>query len=390
MFKKTFIYLILLFFFLSPSASALGIAPSVMGYFKFVPNQEMEFKVFVYNTDNSPYEVEMDLGGELAEYATLSEYRFVLAPANTEGFTKELTMNLKMPEKLEEPGEYVLKVGANQGIYGSSTPGALGSRVRVATGLFVFVPYPGKYIETDFTIENARVNETIVFKIHVTHRGNETINSIGGIINLYDSSGTLIGIMETNSESLAPDQTKVIGVEWNAINVKPGNYRAVAIVDYDGIKNQIEKDFRIGAPRVIITNVTHEPILNGTPGKIVVKVRSLWDDNIPNVHARAYITRGIYSDAITSPTISMRPWSEANLELYWDTAEAAGPGEYQVNVTVYFFNGTDSKEITLEVIERGGFDLIWIVVLLVIIVVVLIAVFYLKRRKRRGVQKRLA
>lgn len=373
---------------LSPGVFALGLAPSKLGYINFVPNLTVEEELYVFNTEPYDFPVEMELGGDLGKYANLSEYYFVLGPKDSDNFAEALTLKVTLPERLDEPGEHIIKVGALQASVGHA-PGMLSARVKVATALFVFVPFPGKYIETDFSIDNAKVNETIAFKITVTHRGNLTIESIQGNIELYDSIGRRIGYLQTNGMKLEPGESGELKAEWEAFNVKPGNYQAIAVVDYDGIKKEIKKDFRIGSPVVNIINVTSAPIVNGTVGKIVAKVTSFWDEKIPNVYIKVSINRDAYSKDLTSQSITLGPWSDADLEIYWDTADAAGPGDYPANVTVFYMDKNDSVSITLTVKEKP-FDSSLLIIGAIIILVIFAAVFYTKKKGHKTVQKRLA
>ncbi|MCK5022645.1 MAG: hypothetical protein KAS04_00585, partial [Candidatus Aenigmarchaeota archaeon] len=335
--EKTFLFLFLFIIFSFSNVSALGIAPSRIEYINFVPGFEREYTVSVFNSYAFDFPVEMKLGGDLEEYGELSEYNFTLGPKPEPSFVKQITLKVKLPEKLDTPGEHILKIHAIQ-----ATPpdknSMLSAKEVVGTGLYVFVPFPGKYIETYFTIENARVNESVKFNVHVDHRGNTTIDEIWTFFEIYESTGKNVGAFQTEKVKLDPDYSVDLSSEWMATNMKPGNYKAYAIVHYDGIKNEIKKDFRLGTPSIVILNVTTEPIVNGTPGKVVAQIASLWDENIPNVHSRMTIKRGLYVDSSASPSITLTPWGEANLEMYWDTSGAIGPGNYDANVTVYYLD----------------------------------------------------
>ncbi len=378
--------------FFSLNVFALGIAPSNIGYMNFVPNLTLEEQVYVFNSEYFDFPVEMELGGDLAQYATLSEYNFVLSPKGTEGQGRLLTLSIKLPEKLDEPGEHIIKVGALQAPPENLPPGTLAARVKVATGLYIFLPYPGKYIDADLAIENARVNETIKFRISITHKGNLTIDTVSGVVEIYNSEGKKVAYLLTSKKSLEPDSSIDLETQWNAFDVNPGNYKALAIIDYDGIKKQIDKDFRIGSPTVKITNITAQPIVNGTVGKIITSIRSYWDEGIPNVYTSILIKNGEYSRTVTSPSINMEKFSDADLEIYWDTMDAIGPGDYPANVTVHYLNETESIPFTLTIIERGwlgsGLELI-LVILVIALVIIPFMVFYKRRGRHKSVQKRL-
>jgi len=393
MFKQTSFSLFLFILLFSLNASALGIAPSRIGYINFEPNLTLERDVYVFNSEHYDFPVEMELGGDLAQYANLSEYNFVLSPKGTEGEGRLLTLNVRLPEKLDEPGEHIIKVGALQAPPTGVPAGALAARVKVGTGLYVFLPYPGKYIDADLAIENARVNESVKFKISITHRGNLTINEISGVVEVYNSEGKKAANLLTNKGPLEPDNSIELETFWNAVDVNPGNYKALAIIDYDGIKKEIEKDFRVGSPNVKIINITSASIVNGTVGKIIAQVRSYWDEPILNVYISISIKRGEYSKTVQSPSVDLDKFSEANLEIYWDTADAAGPGDYPANVTVHYLNETESVPLTITVTERSwfgpGMEMIIVVILVTSAVFIAAVILYRRKGRHKVVQKRL-
>jgi hypothetical protein len=158
---------------------------------------------------------------------------------------------------------------------------------------------------------------------------------------------------------------------------------------YDGFERDLSKDFKIGSPTAKIINVSAEPIINGTVGEIITKVRSYWDENIRDAYVNIDIKRGEYSASIKSASVTLKPWSDAEFSNYWDTSKAKGPGNYSARVTLHYLDKTDVKTVNLTVVlKKQEFPIQWI--LMVILLVVLISsVFYYRRRKGKFVQEKL-
>ncbi len=396
MFKETLITTFFFIFLFSFSAYSLGIGPSgqiSMPDVNFQPNLRIERDIFVKNSEYSYFPVEMEIGGDLAEYGELSEYEFMLAPKGEPGDGRSLKFTMTLPEEFE-PGSHIVAIRATQVLEGEFEGGgtAVGAKVRVAVGFYVHVPYPGKYLETDMEIENAEVNETIVFIISAINRGNETIENAQGTIQIYDSNGNLVVSLKTDKKSIEPGEPVELRAEWLAFNINPGEYGAVVLIDYDGFTTTIHKDFRIGSPTAKILGVTAEPIANGTVGTIKTTVMSYWNSEIKDAYVIITAKKGGYSGVSQSPSLTLKPWEEIEITNYWDTSEALGPGEYQGIATLYYLNKTDIKEFTLEVTERQFVlpDLMWIVVVILIIIFAVLILFTLRKRRKRFKQIKLA
>ncbi|NIO23323.1 MAG: hypothetical protein GTN38_04850 [Candidatus Aenigmarchaeota archaeon] len=352
----------------------------------------VERNICIRNSIEGYFEVEMILRGDLTEYATLSEYYLVLAPKSMPGGGKCVNFVLQLPEKLEKPGRHQLWVWAGQVVGGPEGETMLGGRVEVGTDLKIYVPIPGKYIEADFTVDSREVGEIVTFTISAINRGNQTIESAQGAIDIYDQDRNKIAFVKTNIESMEPSVWTEFKAQWMA-NVEPGELLANATIDYDGFKTFLSKDFRVGSPTAKILNVTYEPIVNGTIGTIKTEVISYWSQRIENAYVTITAKRGSYSGSSQSPSMVLNPWKKAEFTNFWDTSDAPGPGEYQGIATLSYLNKTDTKEFTLRVIEKPGFvfpDVMWIIVVILIIIFVVLILLTVGRRRKKFKQVRLA
>jgi len=394
MYKVTLITTLFLIFLFSTSACSLGIGPSGpvnMPDVNFEPGLRIDRDIFVTNSESYPFPVEMDIWGNLSEYATLSEYQFTLAPAGEPGSSRSLKFAMTLPEDFE-PGSHIIAIRATQLLEdGSGTPGYLGARVRVGIGFYVHIPYPGKYVKADMRIENAEVNQTILFIINAINRGNETIENAQGTIKIYDVYGKYVTALKTDTKSINPDQTVELIAEWPAFGIRPGEYGAAVDIEYDGAKTTLQKDFRIGSPTAEILNVTAQTIVNGTVGAIKTTVMSYWSNDIENAYVSVTAIKGDYLGTSASQSITLKPWEKTNFINYWDTSDAPGPGEYRGIVTLHYLNKTDTMEFTIKVVEQPFVfpDLMWIIVIVLIIIFAVMVFFALRKRKDKFKQKKL-
>ncbi|NIO20646.1 MAG: hypothetical protein GTN76_07880 [Candidatus Aenigmarchaeota archaeon] len=398
MVKKTLLIIFIFIFIFPTNVFALGISPGGLGEYDFQPNMRVERNVCVSNSLQGYFEVEMTAEGNLTEYVTISEKRFVLGPKATPTGTKCTDVVVQLPEKLEKPGRHRLWIWAGQVVTGSDGSGGtgVGGRVRVGADLIIHLAYPGKYVEAELTVESGEVNEIVKFTIDAINRGNQTIENAQGTIDIYDQGRNKIAFVKTNSESMEHSVWTKFKAEWLA-SVEPGEYLANATIDYDGFSTFTSEDFRVGSPSAKILNVTSEKITNGTIGTIKTTVISYWSQKMENAYVSINVKKDGYSGGSQSASSTLYPWKKTDFVNFWDTSKAMGPGEYQGTATLYYLNGTDTMDFTLEVVEEewSFLDFIvknpmWIAVIILIIIFAIMAVLTLRRRRKKFIQKKLS
>lgn len=395
--KRIVLLIISLFFllyFFAPSASALGISPGKISM-DFVPNEEFEFEGMIINNEGGPQELDISAEGELKDYITL------LTPDHIVIDTDKLAVyrfRLELPDKFDRPGEHIGIIWAAQHIE-EVEGGMLGARMKVGTKIVVRVPYPGKYAEIALDIENANVNDTVVFDITVSNLGKENITQAKGEMEILDMENRTVVVLETEGKPIETTKSEILQATWFS-DVDPGLYRVNVTVFYDGETANLERAFNLGAPLIKIVNVSAEPVINGTIGKVLTKIHSYWNQEIKDVYVELFVkdtnNKTIAHDK--SQNLNLGAFSTQTVTSYWDTAEGFPLGEYKGLVILNYLDKKDSAEVDLELIEKTGIfglpettgNIVIIIIVVVFVAVVLIALFvFYRKRKEKNKQKEL-
>jgi len=376
-----FIFLFIFFHIFTINVKSLGIAVSQKN-FDFIPNHEFVVDVNVICENREMY-VDVYAIGELSEYITFNEPTKSIKLMPNE--IRRFTFTLKLPEKFEKPGPHKAVIYALEAPP-PEYPGAISARVQVGIPITVNVPYPGKYVEIEnIGIENPASNQNVRFSVFASSLGEDNISNAKILIQISDADNKSIATLESDSKPMKSRSKETFYLTWFA-NVNPGPYKVSAKVIYDGIEsNKFEKNFNIGAPSIKILELISEPIISGTIGKITAKVKSEWNEKISNVYLELKIN-GVTT--LTSPTVSVEPWEEKNIDVFWDTS-GVEPKEYEALAILHYLGKTEEKEIKLLV--KKGFSTIGIIAtlpieiiaLIVIIALIILALVYKRLRAKR-------
>lgn len=381
-------FFIFYYIFATHSASALGIAPGRVEM-NFMPGYENEFTGYVSSSNQE--DIEMYVDGELKDYITLlTPDRFTIYPDKPVAYT----FRVKLPETLERPGRHVGYIWAMQHV--EAQPGVAIARVKVGTTVRVNVPYPGKYAEIAFTIKNPNVNDTIVFEIGATNLGKENITQAKGEIEILDQANDTLVMLQTEGKPIETTKTETLQATWFS-NVAPGLYRAKVRVLYDGETAGLEREFNIGAPLIKIINASAEPIINGTIGKILTKIRSYWNDEIKDAYLEVFIKdmAGKPFAQQKSENVNVGAFDAPVITSFWDTSEGVPLGNYTGLAVLHYLGTNDTKEFGIEVIAKPyAFASEWLLIIAVVIAgaaVVVFLVFLARRMKHKNkfAQKKL-
>jgi hypothetical protein len=351
----------------------------------FEPNLVITRNFFITNSDNSEFPVVMSVEGDLKEYVTISENEFILGPKNGGGGAKAMNFTLSLPEWIP-PGQHRLVIYGMQKV--PEAEKGIVARLRVGYVFFVFSPYPGRYIEFDVKIENAKVNETINFMIDGISRGNESIQSAQATFYIYDAEGNLVTSLSSDRIPVEPGERVNLTAGWLAKNAKPGKHKLVAELLYDGNRTEKTIDFMIGSPTVKINGISANPIANGTIGKITVGVASEWDEILRDMYIVLDFRKGDASYSTRSKSFDLGPFKEDNITVFWDTSNSGGPGEYSGLATLYYLNKTHNATFYVEVAEPGflglGPDAFTMLLIAIIAVLIAMPIVMLVLKKKGG------
>lgn len=387
--KKAALAALFLFFnlcFLVSPAAAISIAPAKITM-DFVPGYEAEFDGFITNTQDVEVAFDVYTDGELMGYMTLLTPGIItLSPGQTANYK----FKIKLPSAFEIPGPHTGIIWASQHVEEPTGEG-IAIRLKAGTKVVVNVPYPGKYVEMKLDIKNAKVNDTVLFEITATNLGKENITSAKGEIKLMDSVNRTLVILQTAAKPIISTQSETLQATWFS-DAEPGLYQAEASVFYDGETASSRTTFNLGAPLVKIVNMSAEPIVNGTIGKIYTQIQSYWGQEIEDVYVEIFIRdeTGKQVSQDKSSSIKVKPFDKVTLTNYWDTGQGFEPGDYTGLAILHYLDKNDTAETGLMLAAKPGMFAGYEIVIIIIIAAFAAAgVLLLRRREGKFTQKKL-
>ena len=148
-----------------PDANAIGVTPG-RTTIDFEQGMEKEIYFSVLNNEHKNMQVVFLLQGELNKSITLFNSSVEFMPSEE---SKQFKYRIKLPDKLE-PGLHAGEIVAFE-IPKSSEGGTyVGAAMAVVSQLYVYVPCPGKCIDTSLNVLDAEQNSTATFIVPVINR----------------------------------------------------------------------------------------------------------------------------------------------------------------------------------------------------------------------------
>lgn len=367
--KRVFIFLTLFYVLMNiAGVTSMSITPGKLEY-NFEPNMELSLDFYV---ESPLVKIKIFASGDLAEYVTFDRMEM----NGSGGFTAKI----KLPAEVEKPGPNRLYIMAQQTPEegkGIATAIAIGALVKIS------VPYPGKYAEMDFSVNDVNVGEDIIFNADVSSLGKEEIFAVVNTeVAVY--KGKYIESFELGKDIIKPTERKSFQKRVGSDKYGAGYYNATVILDY-GLPERIlkiEKLFRIGSLFVNITNWTNE-VYAGKVNKFDVEVESDWNNKIEHVYADVIVYNDKNNITMEFKTISesLERWEKKNLTGYLEVKDTES-GIYKANITVFYENNLTSRLVEINIKrERGVVFMIIIVVASAIVLAVLILIVVLIRNK---------
>ncbi|MBU0459236.1 MAG: hypothetical protein KJ771_00340 [Nanoarchaeota archaeon] len=376
--KISWLFLILLFLFV-PIVYSLGISPAIEEI-KFEPALANTFKVQIFG-ETDPFEVKLSVSGELKDYITLSQEKLTVP---SEGASFDYKINL--PDELK-PGRHKTSIVIEQQPKTSESGAGkspFGAQAAVGHVIAINVPYQEKYAEATISVPNAKIGQPIDFVVTVTNFGNEDIINAQGIISILDDNDDKVIDIETGSSNIKQEERVKLYSHWTPKEVKPGIYKAKAVIDYDGKLIETETDFLIGDLFIDILDLNPKEIEQGKIQKLNINVKSFWSQEIEKIYASIDILKdNEKQETVSTPPINLEPWQTSSLTAFWDTTNY-DPGEYNADITLNYGDKTTVKEfkLTIKNLEKpSSFPLLWITI--VVIVGIVIFIIYLIKKKNK-------
>ncbi len=363
------------------SAGGVGISPAYYKEF-FSPGLVSSFRFHSFNLDPTKG-VNIFIRGDLAKYANLSELNL------TGG--GELTVTIRLPNKIDIPGTHKLYVGVieSKKINGSNAS-AVGGIASVQGRIDIFVPYPGRYSESTFSINNINEGEESGYELNIQNLGVQDL-SVKSKIDIYKDNLTKKLITKNMKEFTLNTKHSITSVGTiDTRNLPAGKYQAVATVDWGKITKMI-KTFRIGEFLVEISDYDYL-FEQGKINKFNIEIKNKWNTKINKVFADVVITdNGKVVRSFKTVSVSANPWEVENITGYFD-ATGLKPKRYIASIVLYYDGQTSSKLVAIYVRKPAPQTYIKYIIIAVISILLITLMFIylilkIRKLKRNGKKK---
>jgi len=394
--------------------SALGVSPG-RTTLNFEPGFTKDISFSVINSERKATTVVFYVRGDLKDYVTLSQQSATFSAGEE---SKSFSYNIKLPQKIDIPGEkkteiVILEVSPESTIKTEEgrevvvlDSAGVSASLSVITQLNVYVLHPGKYIESTLDIIPEDDNN-VKFIIPVTSKGKLGIGNVQASIDIYTSLNEKITTINTNSIPLQSKERKEIFAEWefDPEIVKPGKYRAVATITYDGETTYADKNFDIGSRVIEIETIEVRDFKLGEIAKFNILVNNNWNEEIKNVNVQMiiYNKEGEIMADFKSANYDIVSLGKTEIVSYWDTV-GISEDEYDGKLILKYGDQIAERPIKIKVmkdnIEVVGFTgkaifpkkrifsltniLVGSVILLVVINAVWLFLFLRKKKKNKN------
>jgi len=371
---------------MSGESSAIGIVGNNLNVMlEFESGLEKTFTYGVMVTNPNVENYETFAVDELTKYITV-EPRY-LKFDKSQGGTPSFIAILKLPKDDKEigAGKHCAGIGVTEMTPKNPPEGegmSIVSRTSAKARVCVRVLYEGKYIKTKLNIPNTNENSIVRPEVEVSSWGKEDINSVHADIFIYDINGTEIKTIRTNSAGLKSKAKINLEGVFDTTGIKPGGYKAKAIVYYDGKTIETsEIGFKIGTLYVEVVNYTRE-IIKGKINKFEIKTESRWNNKIEDVSGEIIIG----NQDIKTVLISLEPWAQGVLEGYVD-AGSFDISKMPVRIIIYYADAKTTVDGIVNVIKDPNagkfawFKNLNTTIVLIIILIILIEVIWIIGKK---------
>jgi len=323
---------LILLVLVSPLVESVSVSPPLYRY-DFVPNQENSFNFVVDRADKIDVLLEFDKP-YLEKYVKLIDPR----PNSS---ARQVTVIVKLPEKLDEPGDNKIFLKAQQ--MASTNSGGISAVTAIKAPIIIMVPYPGYYFKLQFEITPVNQGETINLLLKVHNLGTSKVQKAYAIFDVYEAT-TKIRSLTSDTKEILSTETGELSVFLPTEGIKPGTYNVIATFYYEAGSQLAENTVNIGTLFVDIKDHTAQ-LEQGKINRFDVVIESRWNNQLQNV----YSTIQLEGIEVKTPSDKLDPWEVKTQAGYIDTTNLAF-GEHDVNLTVYYEGKTTSKIVKVDLI----------------------------------------
>lgn len=336
---------IFIFVILISNVYSLGISPG-RTTIEFVPGLEKQVEFQVINTENKDINIALSVEGSLKDYVNVSDEVVSLSKVES---SKKFNYSINLPNELP-PGLNTANVMALELPKDINDPGmVLQATVAVITQVYVYVPYPGKYIEASLDVVSKEDTNTINFFIPIVSRGEEEIGNIEALINIYKGQEIVSSFNSSKVFTIKTGERRELTAFWNP-DVSDGSYRAVVTIFFDDEIVVIEKEFYVGEENLNLIGISVDDFTLGEVAKIRLLVQNKLSETVLNAYANMkFFDSDLKQLAdIRSIEYNISPNSNQEMITYWDT-ESVEEGLYSSELNLNYNQTLINKNFKVQV-----------------------------------------
>jgi hypothetical protein len=375
----TFLLAIIMF---AGSVSAIGIAPSLVRI-DYEPGFNDTYRYYVRA---GPHDSLVNITSRVNIKCDLRKF---IKPSITEASLRKneiryFNVDVQLPEEPPRPGLHECGVVAEEMASGAGG-GGVSAYAAVMGLIYIYVPYPDKYIEARLGAPNVNLGDPVEFTLSLVSRGLKNVTA-SSVIKVTDSEGKNLATLYTDEMFVESRKSASTKATWDTTGFPAGRYSAEATVEYGGESPVIAgTQFKIGEMLIKVTNLTYpEHIYTNDIVKIELELDSYWNSKITGAYIalEVYDTEGIRMGNPKSETFDIDAWDKKTIPVFWDTS-GLEEGTYELRFTVNYEGRTTEKSISLEIETVPDYSMI--ILLLAAVAILFVAIiYYLLRRKGEG------
>jgi hypothetical protein len=377
---------------------ALGVTPG-RSTIDFQPGLEVTKSFTITNNEHRAFNAYIYAEDELSQYIIFDQEILEFRESDN---SKEFTYRLRLPERIDTPGDHWGKIVVMELPEGWTAPEGetrIIATIAVMHQVRLKVPYPGKYLQFEMSVQEAIPGESVKLFVKMYNLGKEDIAKSQAIIDILGPTNEVIATVEAGPASVKSMEKGELLAEWKA-DVNPGMYHAEATIRYDGEVGKTQKTFYVGNMLVDVTDISVKDFNLGGVAKFNILTESKWNQPIGNVYAHMVINDQNDNKVadFKSASMDMEPFEKAHLYAYWDT-EGVMEGDYLAKLALHYGDRITEREIktkvglnSIRMDFAGGAGLVtreedileqYPVILLVAVLVAINLGWFLYFRKRR-------
>ncbi|MEM4318580.1 MAG: hypothetical protein QW244_02775 [Candidatus Pacearchaeota archaeon] len=381
-----FFFLFLIFLIISTDfAYGIGITPAKI-YIQFEPGYKESFDFYVIGMKPSGTALELYvkyLDPEFNNSVKLSE------PINING-AKKFTTYVTLPLTTNlTPGMHRILIGARE--YPISDVGVMAAFTAVQTPIDIFVPYEGAYLKVELEAKDIAINETAQFNIKIKNMG-KVVAKAELELEIYEG-GNKIYHKKIDQIIINANEEKFLEESWNSSGNHEGIYRAKVIVNYDNKTAEDVKEFKIGNILIEILDFNKEFKVESIE-PLILELQSKWNEKIENVYGNVEVWESDLKTKVMdfkTPMFEIGAWERKKVKSWFDT-KGIEPGDYLMNITLYYKNSTSNAYGQVRFKQRINMMLVILIILIIIIVILItflvIIIKKIKKDRRKKEEKK--